>query len=101
MSTEAKKLAKIAIASLIALSMTTPAVTQAASSSDDYIKCYGVAASNKNDCGTSLSACAASIKEAGACYAWIYAPEAICKKLANASVGTQAKDCVSPKPPTK
>ncbi len=98
MNTEAKKLAKISIASLIALSLSTPATSTAADSNkNNYIKCYGVAAANKNDCGTGATACAASVALAGACYAWIYTPKDICEKLANASVNAPAKDCTLPK----
>lgn len=100
MSDEAKKLAKIAVASLVALSVTTPASSEAAKSpTENYVKCYGVAAANKNDCGTTLSACAATIPTPGACYAWIYTPKDICEKLANASLNAPAKNCQAPKAP--
>ncbi len=97
MSTKAKKLAKISVASLIALSLSTPTTATADSANKDYIKCYGVAAANKNDCGTPGTACAASVANPAACYAWIYTPKDICEKLANASVNAPAKDCKSPK----
>ena len=47
--------------------------------SGSYIKCYGVAAAGANDCGTKVSACGGSVKVAKAKYAWIAAPEPVCK----------------------
>lgn len=95
---DAKKLAGATIASILTLATTIPTVSDAADPQKaDYVKCYGVAAANKNDCGTKSTACAASVAQAGVCYAWIYTPEDICKKLANASIGAPAKDCVEPK----
>lgn len=96
MSDEAKKIAKAAVASLIALSVAQPMVASADDAHKDYIKCYGVAAASKNDCGTVVSACGASISEAGACYAWIFTPKDICSKLAHASPNKPAADCKSP-----
>lgn len=86
------------------LTLTAVAIShpiQAADHSEKYIKCYGVAAANKNDCGTSISSCGASVHVDRACYAWVYMPEGICKKLAGASVGSLAKGCKEPKPTKK
>lgn len=48
---------------------------------DQYVKCYGVAASGMNDCGTPISACGGSIKQAGYKEAWIAIPGGICTQL--------------------
>lgn len=96
---DGKKLAKATVASLLAISATLPQNTEAADTAkSDYVKCYGVAAASKNDCGTKSTACAASVSTPGACYAWIYTPKDLCEKLANSSVGAPAAGCVEPGP---
>ena len=92
-----KKIAQIALAGVVALGLSAAAQTSVAAPNPDYVKCYGVAAAGKNDCGTAISACGASIKQDRACYAWIYAPKGVCEKLAGAAVGAPAKDCQTPK----
>jgi uncharacterized membrane protein len=47
----------------------------------DYVECYGVAASGKNDCGTNDSACAGSEAKAKAPDAWIAFPRHLCEKV--------------------
>jgi uncharacterized membrane protein len=90
-----KEIAQAAIAGILSLS-TLSFTQQSLAAETTYVKCYGVAAANKNDCGTVVSACAASIKAAGACYAWIYTPQGVCTKIVNASVGQPAEGCVGP-----
>lgn len=46
-----------------------------------YVKCYGIAAASRNDCGTKSTACAGSEAQARAADAWIALPEAICKTI--------------------
>lgn len=98
MSTNCKKIAQAAVASVVAsLSlMSNAATTPATPVSSTDVKCYGVAAASKNDCGTVVSACASSIAQAGACYAWIFLPSGICEKIAGSSVGKPAADCKGP-----
>ncbi len=48
---------------------------------DPYIRCYGVAAGGKNDCGTKSSACAGSASKAKRPDAWIAFPEKLCEKV--------------------
>lgn len=100
MKNDTKNLATAAVACLMALSVSPPAVSAPSTSHSDYIKCYGVAAANKNDCGTVISACGASIAEPGACYAWIFTPKEICAKLANGNPGCPAPNCKAPTMPT-
>ena len=45
-------------------------------------KCTGVAAAGKNDCGTSLHACAGQSKADGDKEEWVYVPTGTCEKLA-------------------
>src|SRR3990167_2188239 len=46
-----------------------------------YVKCYGVAAANMNDCGTATTACGGSVSQAGSPGAWVAIPRAICAQL--------------------
>lgn len=48
---------------------------------NNYVKCYGVAAAGKNDCGTKTTACAGSVKVAKAPDAWVTALEGVCKQV--------------------
>jgi len=89
-----KKIVQAALASVVALSAL--GVTQQAVAAEAYVKCYGVAAAGKNDCGAVGTACAATIKQDRACYAWIYVPEGICKKIAGACVGKPSPNCKGP-----
>jgi len=89
------KVAQTALASVVSLALLGTSTQPALAASKD-VKCYGVAAASKNDCGTIVSACAASIKQAGACYSWIFAPKGVCEKIVGASVGKPASDCKGP-----
>ena len=46
-----------------------------------YIKCYGVAAGGKNDCGTKTTACAGTVATARAADAWVAIPQGLCEKI--------------------
>jgi uncharacterized membrane protein len=46
-----------------------------------YVKCYGVAASGMNDCGTKTSACGGTAKIAKSTDAWIAFPEKLCEEV--------------------
>ena len=86
--------AKLALASLLTLSSSAALQTaQADSSQSDYVKCYGVAKAGMNGCGTAFTGCSATVQVDNACYAWIYAPSPLCKKLAHSSVGEMAPGC--------
>ena len=50
----------------------------------DYVKCYGVAAANMNDCGTKTSACGGSYSDPRSPLAWIAIPKQICQQLPGA-----------------
>lgn len=100
-----KKIARAALASVVSLGVLAASgqATAAATDKSGDVKCYGVAAGSKNDCGTVVSSCAASIAQAGACYAWIYLPKGLCEKIAGSSVGKPATTCKGPngQPATK
>jgi uncharacterized membrane protein len=58
---------------------------------DSYVKCYGIAAANMNDCGTKFSACGGSVSQARSPEAWIALPEGICTKLEGSRVEKEPK----------
>lgn len=93
-----KKIAEAALAGIVALGIGIAGVptAQAAPAIPPDVKCYGVAAGNKNDCGTVVSSCAATVAQAGACYAWIYTPKGICEKISGSSVENPAANCKGP-----
>ena len=49
-------------------------------------KCMGVAATGKNDCGTSQHACAGQAKTDGEAEEWVYVKEGTCEKLAGGKI---------------
>lgn len=49
-------------------------------------KCYGVAAASKNDCQTSVHACAGEAKQARERESWIYVPAGTCAKIDGGSL---------------
>lgn len=46
-----------------------------------YIKCYGIVAAGKNDCGTKNTACAGTVSVAKRQDAWIAFPRELCNKV--------------------
>lgn len=76
---------KIADSSATPLS-TSKAKTAKAAPLSTWVKCYGIAAANKNDCGTKSTACAGSVSQSRRSDAWIAAPKGVCEKLRGARV---------------
>ncbi len=58
---------------------------------EDYIKCYGVAAGSKNDCGTKTTACGGSVQTPKAKDAWIAIPKGLCQQIKGGIVVTPKK----------
>lgn len=75
-----------AIASLLALGAVTS--THAVAASGNTEKCAGVAKAGKNDCGTSVSSCAATAKADRDPEAWILVPKGTCEKIAGGHLQT-------------
>ena len=57
-----------------------------------YVKCYGIAAAGKNDCGTKSTACSGSVGTSRQSDAWIALPKGLCEKLRGARVVTPKKE---------
>ena len=51
-------------------------------------KCAGVAKAGKNDCGTSVSACAGTSKVDGDKHAWVAVPKGTCEKIVGGVITT-------------
>lgn len=70
-----------AIAGLLALGFVAGS-SQALAQKADTEKCAGIAKAGKNDCGTSTSSCAGSVKSDRQPDAWILVPKGTCEKIA-------------------
>lgn len=81
------KLVNAAFATMIGIGLTGGVVTQASAASKMKMeKCYGVAKASKNDCGTSVHACAGQAKTNGAGNEWIFVPKGTCDKIVGGSL---------------
>jgi uncharacterized membrane protein len=69
-----------ALASLVALGMAGAGTL--AHAAGDFEKCAGIAKAGKNDCGTSKSSCAATVKMDRDAEAWVLVPKGTCDKIA-------------------
>jgi len=82
--TDTKSIATAAMAGLFAL--TTLGTATSAQADEKPEKCYGIVKAGKNDCQTSSSACAGTLKEDGKGDAWIYLPKGTCEKIVGGSL---------------
>ena len=78
-----------AFASLVALGLGA-AGTQVLAAKGDTEKCAGIVKAGKNDCGTSKTACAGSIKVDNDREAWIALPKGTCARIAGAQIVSAA-----------
>ena len=74
-----RKLITSAIASLVALGLAQQAAAQDKGGAKE--KCYGIAKSGQNDCGTATHTCAGKAKRDNAPDEWKYVPQGTCTKL--------------------
>jgi uncharacterized membrane protein len=74
-----------AIAGLLALGLAGGG-GQALAAKGDNEKCAGIAKAGKNDCGTSKSSCAGTIKSDRDAEAWVFVPKGTCEKIAGGTV---------------
>lgn len=83
------KVVHTAFASLLAIGLSA-AATSALAAKGDTEKCAGIVKAGKNDCGTSKSACAGTIKSDNDAEAWIALPKGTCERIAGAHIVTAA-----------
>lgn len=79
-----KKNAKLIVTSAIAgaVSLGLLALSETAlAKKGDMEKCYGVAKSGKNDCGTKKHACAGQATADNDPGEWVYVPKGTCEKV--------------------
>lgn len=72
-------------AALVAGLAAAPAFAQG---KGDLEKCAGIVKAGKNDCGTSVSSCAGSIKTDRHAEAWILVPKGTCERIAGGHLQT-------------
>jgi len=76
-----------ALTGLFALTVAAISIpAQAAADAPKMEKCYGVVKAGKNDCQTSVSACAGTATKDSQKDAWLYMPKGTCEKIVGASV---------------
>lgn len=78
---------RTAFAGLVVLGLGV-AGTQVHAAKDDTEKCAGVVKAGKNDCGTSKSACAGTVKTDNDPEAWIGLPKGVCERILGGKVIT-------------
>ena len=84
---QSDRIIRSAVASLLVLGV-AGASGQALAAKGDNEKCAGIAKASKNDCGTSKTSCAGSIKTDRDSEAWIYLPKGTCEKIVGGHVTT-------------
>ncbi|MCR4301892.1 MAG: DUF2282 domain-containing protein [Sulfuricaulis sp.] len=84
----ANKLAIGAIAGLLTLGLTSATALAAKPGME---KCAGVVKAGKNDCGTSVHACAGQATKDADASEWIYVPTGTCEKIVGAKLVTAKK----------
>ena len=75
-----------AIAGIIAMGALSAVPAMAAKGDNE--KCAGISKAGKNDCGTSKSACAGTIKSDNDAEAWIAVPTGTCERIAGSHLVT-------------
>ncbi|VAW91154.1 hypothetical protein MNBD_GAMMA22-2649 [hydrothermal vent metagenome] len=85
-----KSLAKGALASVVALGITTTAPTAMAAKAG-FEKCAGIVKAGKNDCGTSKHSCSGKAAKDGMAEEWLYVPNGTCSKIVGASIYKKKK----------
>jgi len=91
MQTTSKTLVHNALAGLVALGLSATAATAFAAKGDTE-KCAGIAKAGQNDCGTSKSACAGTVKADHDPEAWVSVPKGTCAKIAGGMVADKPEN---------
>ncbi|TAK75872.1 MAG: DUF2282 domain-containing protein [Aquabacterium sp.] len=91
MTTTTQQLVQGALAGLMTLSLAA-ASGSALAAKGDTEKCAGIVKAGQNDCGTSKSACAGSVKADRDTEAWIAVPKGTCAKIAGGTVVDKAEN---------
>lgn len=84
--TKRNALISTAIGSLFTLGTLTSGVSALAADAPKMEKCAGIVKAGKNDCQTSVSACAGTAKKDAQQDAWIYLPKGSCERIVGGTV---------------
>lgn len=87
---KAKKILKLALSTAVAASLNSNIAVAGADkgkSKPDIVmeKCYGIAKTGKNDCGTAAHACSAQSQKDNDPAEWLYLPVGTCDKIMGGS----------------
>lgn len=80
-----KNMLHSALAGVVALGLSSAASVATAADKGDMEKCYGVAKTKMNDCGTATHACAGQAAKDNDPTEWVFVPKGTCDKLVNGS----------------
>jgi len=81
-----KRALQLALGGVLAAGLVGSAATAHAKPKwEGHEKCYGVAKTGMNDCGTSAHKCGGMAKTDGDPEEWIYVPKGTCEKIAGGS----------------
>lgn len=80
-----KNLVSAALSAVIALGLASESNAADHNPPKGVEKCYGIAKSGKNDCGSATLSCAAQSKTDKANNAWIALPKGTCEKIVGGS----------------
>src|SRR5262245_24452244 len=83
--TTTSQLIRGAVSGLLALGALSVSGHALAAAGDNE-KCAGIAKAGKNDCGTSKSSCAGTVKADRDAEAWVFVPKGTCEKIAGGMV---------------
>jgi len=79
-----------AIASLVALGLGSGQAVAQDKPKGASEKCAGIVKGGNNDCGTSMGACAGTVKTDAHPEAWIYVPKGTCEKIVGGTITNRA-----------
>ena len=79
------------LATVLALGLAA-ASGSALAAKGDTEKCSGIVKAGKNDCGTSKSSCAATVKMDRDAEAWVLVPKGTCAKIAGGTVADKPEN---------
>lgn len=88
-----KTLVHSALASVFTLGLLTAAgqaSSQPVPEQKGAEKCYGIVKAGKNDCQTSVHACAGQASKDGQGDSWVYVPKGTCEKIVGGSTQPKA-----------
>ena len=84
---ETNRIMQAAFVGLVAMGLTTMG-GQTFAATAEIEKCSGIAKAGKNDCGTSRTSCAGTIKVDNDPEAWVAVPKGTCERIVGGTIVT-------------